>query len=201
MNGAIGLSGFAQAGKTAVATYIEQKYGVRRQHIAEPLRDMLRTLLRRFNIDEALIEEYLTGSLKEEVIPELGVTSRHAQITIGTEWGRNLIDNDLWARLWAIEAKFQAAMNDSVRFLNEERVIQSDLGGFTILIKRAGTGPIAFKWGWLGRLLYRWFGVLWGAHDSERVDRLNPTYVVENNGTLDDLYRKIDDIMDEEGFR
>jgi hypothetical protein len=196
----IGLSGFAQSGKTTVANYIEANYGFRRQHIAEPLRDMLRTLLRRFGMKDARIDEYLTGHLKETIIPYLGVTSRHAQITLGTEWGRELINNDLWAKLWSIEAErsFGNAMNDSVRFPNEERVIHSTRG-FTILIDRNGTKPAAFKWKWLGRFLYQKFGLMWGVHDSERTDRLDPDYVVPNNGSLDELFSRIDAIMKSEG--
>jgi hypothetical protein len=192
---AIGLSGFAQSGKTTAANYLERCHGYKRHHIAEPLRDMLRTLLRRFDMPTALIDRYLTGDLKEEVIPCLGVTSRWAQIALGTEWGREQIDADLWARLWAHEVlKLAKPMNDSVRFPNEEREIRS-IGGATILIRRKGTHPAAFKWGWLGKTLYHAFGIMWGVHDSERVDRLKPDFVVENNGTLADLYSDLDAIV------
>lgn len=197
---AIGLSGFAQTGKTTVANYIESEFGYRRQHIAEPLRDMLRTLLRRYRYTDETIDRYLTGDLKEEVIPELGVTSRHAQITIGTEWGRELINQDIWADLWALEASWAGglAMNDSVRFPNEENAIRHELGGFTILVTRAGTKPVAFKWGFIGEKLYDWFGCMWGVHDSERVDRLNPDHIIDNNGSLEELYEQIDGILADE---
>src|SRR5436190_14270704 len=92
MNLVIGLSGFAQSGKTTAALYLEQKYGIRRKHIAEPLRAMLAVLLKANGMKDSMITRYLEGDLKETVIPELGVTSRYAQITIGTEWGRNLIN-------------------------------------------------------------------------------------------------------------
>jgi hypothetical protein len=198
---AIGLSGWAQTGKTTAANYIEQKYGYRRQHIAEPLRAMLRTLLLRFGMTDTQIDAFLTGPLKEEVIPCLGVTSRHAQITLGTEWGRELIGDDLWARLWSYEAEQQGgrAMNDSVRFPNEESAVQGSYGGFTILVTRPGTRPAAFKWGRFGELLYNCFGLMWGVHDSERTDKLNPDYVIVNDGTLEELYAEIDDIMAIEG--
>lgn len=195
---AIGLSGFAQTGKTTVANYIQEKYGYRRQHIADPLRDMLRTLLRRFRVDDELIERYLTGDLKEKVIPCLGVTSRRAQITIGTEWGRDLIDPDLWARLWKHQAEYMGgkAMNDSVRFPNEEAAIHGLYGGFTIMVTRPGAQPAAFKWGRLGRFLYTYFGLMWGVHDSERVDRLSPDYIIVNDGTIEELYEQVDRIFE-----
>jgi hypothetical protein len=156
---------------------------------------MLRTLLQRFGMENELIDRYLTGDLKEQVIPCLGVTSRSAQITLGTEWGREQVDPDLWARLWAHRSRHTARpMNDSVRFPNEEAQIRG-IGGATILIRRQGTHPAAFKWGWLGKALYHGFGIMWGVHDSERVDRLNPDFVVENNGTLADLYSDLDAIV------
>jgi hypothetical protein len=192
----IGLSGFAGAGKTTVALYIEQKYGYERRHIAEPLRRMLASLLRDFGMREDEIERYLTGDLKESIIPCLGITSRQAQISIGTEWGRVQVRPDLWADLWARQAlsSDRPVMNDSVRFPNEEEAI-CDAGGITILVTRPGRGPAAFKWGLIGRALYRWFGCWWGVHDSERVDRLSPSVVIENDGSLEILHAKIDAVM------
>lgn len=97
---AIGISGFAQSGKTTVANYIEERYGFERKHIAEPLRDMIVPLLRANGVAEDLIPRYLTGDLKEEVIPEIGVSSRSLQISLGTRWGREAVSRDLWAVTW-----------------------------------------------------------------------------------------------------
>lgn len=190
----IGLSGFARSGKTTAAQYLETQYGYTRLHIAEPLRDMLAALLRRFGMSGPEITYYLEGAGKESVIPCLGVTSRHAQISLGTEWGRELIGPDLWANCWEYTAsEVDAAMNDSVRFPNEEQVIRR-LNGLTVMIVRPGCGPAAFK-GRLGRWLYETFGVMRGVHDSERVDRLNPDYVVHNTGSVEDLHRMLDTVM------
>lgn len=193
----IGLSGFAQSGKTTAANYIEKTYGFERRHIAEPLRAMLAVLMRANKIPEAMIDRYLTGDLKDGVpIPELGGrTSRHLQITIGTEWGREEVDPNLWVDTWHRGVgPDDMAMNDSVRFPNEEGAIHED-DGITLMIEREGTGPAAFKWGYIGEQLYAWFGCMWGVHDSERIDRLKPTYRIPNNGTLDELYRAIDAVM------
>lgn len=189
---AIGLSGFAQSGKTTAAKYLEERYGFERRHIAEPLRAMLAVLLRANGISEAMIDRYLVGDLKDGVIiPEIGKTSRELQISIGTEWGREHVSPDLWVDTWVRGAGHKPSMNDSVRFPNEEEGIRS-MGGITILIERPGTGPVSFKWGRVGRKLYDWFGCMWGVHDSERVDRLHPDVVIQNNGTVEDLYRAID---------
>jgi hypothetical protein len=60
----------------------------------------LAVLLQANGMSSDMITRYLEGDLKEQLIPELGVTSRYAQITIGTEWGRKLIGEDLWANTW-----------------------------------------------------------------------------------------------------
>jgi len=196
----IGLSGFAKSGKTTAAEYLQREYGYTRLHIADPLRGMLRTLLREFashGYTDQLIDRYLEGDLKEDAIPCLGVTSRHAQISLGTEWGRNHIHPDLWQRCWEARAArlpSGLAMNDSVRFPNEEAGIRNR-NGITIMIVRPSLGPAAFK-GRVGRWLYQTFGVMRGVHDSERVDRLNPDFVIHNTGSLDDLYRMIDRVME-----
>lgn len=196
----IGLSGLAQSGKTTAANYIERVYGIRRKHIAEPLRGMLKPLLSANGIPDDMIHRYLEGDLKENVIPEIGRSGRHLQITLGTEWGRNLVDKALWARTWRRGVRpGDRVMNDSVRFPNEEQEIRL-AGGFTIMIDRPGTKPAQFKWGAIGRMLYKHLGIMSGVHDSERVDRLDPDYRIRNNGSIEDLYRAIDEIMDYEAI-
>ncbi len=192
---AIGLSGFASTGKTTAANYIEARYGYVRQHIAEPMRRMLASLMRDAGYSDDAIEMYLVGEGKESYIPRIGASSRHCQVTLGTEWGRKCIGEDLWSNLWTRQAETAGGkrMNDSVRFANEESAVRRcGGGGFTILIRRSGYGPAVFKWGAFGRTLYRWFGVMWGVHDSERTDRLSPDFIIDNDGTLAELHEKID---------
>jgi hypothetical protein len=191
----IGLSGFAQSGKTTAALYLEKKYGVRRKHIAEPLRAMLAVLLQANGMSSDMISRYLEGDLKESMIPELGVTSRYAQITLGTEWGRQLINEDLWADTWAAGvADGESVMNDSVRFPNEATAIRS-LGGVVIMIKRPGTKPAKFNWGKFGEFLYDKLGIMWGVHPSERIDLIRPDFIIHNDGSVEELYADLDKAM------
>ncbi|MCA1379364.1 hypothetical protein I6F34_00820 [Bradyrhizobium sp. BRP05] len=191
----VGLAGFAQSGKTTAALYLEQKYAIRRKHIAEPLRAMLAVLLKANGMKDSMITRYLEGDLKESVIPELGVTSRYAQITLGTEWGRQLIGDDLWANTWARDIHDgEDVMNDSVRFPNEAEAIRK-LGGIVIMIKRPGTKPAKFKWGKLGEFLYDKLGLLWGVHDSERIDRIKPDFVIHNDSSIEQLHADLDEVM------
>ena len=192
----VGLSGLAGSGKTTAALYLERNYGIRRKHIAEPLRAMLAVLLQANGMKAEEITRYLEGDLKEQVIPCLGVTSRYAQITIGTEWGRELISQDLWANTWARGiSDGESVMNDSVRFPNEQKSIR-DLGGVTIMIKRPGTKPAKFKWGKLGEFLYDKLGLMWGVHDSERIDRIEADFVIHNDADLETLYADLDKAME-----
>ena len=192
----IGMSGYAGSGKTAAAVYIESMFGYQRRHIAEPVRAMLAVLLRANGVPNGMIDRYLTGDLKDGVvIPEIGRTSRELQISLGTGWGREQVAQDLWVdTLDAMTEDEERIQNDSVRFPNEENLVRRR-GGFTILIERPGTGPAAFKWKRLGPILYKWFGCMWGVHDSERVDRLDPDVRIVNDGTLQDLYDQIDEVM------
>lgn len=191
----IGLSGFAQSGKTAAALYLEKKYGVRRKHIAEPLRAMLAVLMQANGMSSEEITRYLEGDLKESVVPCLGVTSRYAQITIGTEWGRELINQDLWANTWARGIQDdESVMNDSVRFPNEAEAIRQ-LGGIVIMIKRPGTKPAKFKWGRIGEFLYDRFGLMWGVHPSERIDLIKPDFIIHNDSSIEQMQADLDAAM------
>lgn len=191
----VGLSGFAQSGKTTAALYLEQKYGVRRKHIAEPLRAMLAVLLKANGMSSEMITRYLEGDLKEQLIPELGVTSRYAQITLGTEWGRELVNNDLWANTWERGiGEGESVMNDSVRFPNEAEAIRRR-GGVVIMIKRPGTRPAKFKWGKIGEFLFDKLGLMWGVHDSERSDRIKPDFIIHNDSSVEQLHADLDMAM------
>lgn len=191
----VGLAGFAQSGKTTAALHLEKKYGIRRKHIAEPLRAMLAVLLQANGMSSDMITRYLEGDLKEQLIPELGVTSRYAQITLGTEWGRELVNPDLWAKTWQRGvADGESVMNDSVRFPNEAEAIRA-LGGVVIMIKRPGTKPAKFKWGKLGEFLFEKFGLMWGVHDSERIDRIKPDFIIHNDSSVEQLYADLDEAM------
>lgn len=201
----IGISGFAKSGKTTVASYLEDRFGYTRKHIATPLRAMLSPLLQAFGVpaDEYQgvpnVYDYLEGFKKEDVIPGLGVTGRHLQVTLGTEWGRELVDPDLWAKAWVrgLTAKSKV-INDSVRFPNEQAQIDR-YHGKVIMIRRPGVGPRVFKWQKLGPYLYD-KGIWWGVHDSERLDRIYPDVVIENDGSMINLYDKLDEVMLSFGF-
>jgi hypothetical protein len=196
----IAVAGWAGSGKGEVARVLMDDFGLPRVKFADPLKNMFRSLLADLGHDAQTIERYIEGDLKASVVAGIdGVeaTSRHFMISLGTKWGRQGIHPDLWAKVWAAKAaKLSRFVVDDLRFLNEEHVHHT-LGGLTVLVVRPGTEPAAFKWGRFGRLLFRWFGCMWGVHDSERTDRLNPDIIIHNDGTLDQLHAKIHEMVDD----
>ena len=85
----IGIAGRARSGKDTVANFIIAAVGGYRYSFADPIRAMLAPL----GIDMA---DPYWHARKEEPIPALGVSPRRMMQTLGTEWGRNLINPDLW---------------------------------------------------------------------------------------------------------
>lgn len=80
---------------------------------------------------------------KEVPVPIFGGRSfRHMAQTLGTDWGRNLIDKDLWVNL-VIAAKNRPnlVVIDDVRFPNEFEAIKAE-GGQVWRIYRPGQEPV-----------------------------------------------------------
>jgi hypothetical protein len=122
----IALVGNAGAGKSTVAEYLQEVHNYKLVKFAGPLKTMLRAI--------GLDDEEIEGSRKEVPCDLLcGKTPRHAMVTLGTEWGRDLIGDDFWAGLWQEEAAARinsghVVVVDDVRFENEMRAVQK-MGG------------------------------------------------------------------------
>jgi hypothetical protein len=170
----IGITGYAGTGKDTVRTMLEQK-GFTGLAFADPIRAMLRTLLRSSGLNEAYMD---SRALKERTIPELDVSYRHLAQTLGTEWGR-AVQADLWLRL-AANKMMMASREDAaakfvisdVRFANEADFVRQ-LGGQIWRIERADTPSVR-------------------DHVSEReIDSLKVDQYIHNNGSLADLYSTV----------
>ncbi|MEG3175837.1 hypothetical protein U1872_06315 [Sphingomonas sp. RB3P16] len=134
-------------GKSEVARHLVDAHGFNLIKFADPLKNMVRSLLYDATNWAAseLIERYVDGDLKETIIPEIGVSSRHLQVTLGTEWGRDLIRADLWLHLTRqrIVARMEAGINvvvDDMRFQNELAMLE-ELGATTARVTRPGFIP------------------------------------------------------------
>lgn len=165
----VALVGKAGSGKSTAAEYLMAEGGFRRVKFADPLKDMLRAI--------GLGEEEIEGSLKNEPCAILnGQSPRYAMITLGTEWGRNLIGPDFWTNLWVRRATSKRlVVVDDCRFLNEAAIVRQN-GGIIIRIIRPDASG----------------GTNYGTHVSEtEQDQIKADFEVENTGTIDDLGRAV----------
>jgi len=132
----IGLAGRKQSGKTTAAKYLENS-GFVRLSFADPIKNMLASLLVDCGYVPADIEQMLSTG-KELMIAPMNKSPRHLLQTLGTEWGRNCIDDDLWvliAKQNSLSADSDYIVFDDVRFENEAAMIR-DMGGLIIHIDR-----------------------------------------------------------------
>jgi hypothetical protein len=131
----VALTGLAGSGKSAAADFLVS-LGYVRIKFAGPLKDMLRAI--------GLGDREIEGDMKEEPCDILcGATPRRAMQTLGTEWGRDIISNDLWVSAWrhrvrcALAAGAVGVVVDDCRFPNEMEAAR-ELGGVAWRIVRRG---------------------------------------------------------------
>ena len=135
----VGLSGYAQSGKSTVADFLVTANGYSRIKFADGLKNMLRVM--------GLTEEQIEGKEKETPCALLcNQTPRYAMQTLGTEWGRHIVGEDLWVNIWehltsVTLAQAQRVVVDDIRFLNELNRVTS-MGGMVIRIVRPGYGQL-----------------------------------------------------------
>jgi hypothetical protein len=134
----VGFTGAAGCGKsTAASVFVMHEY--EELPFARPLKDMLRVILVARGCPDP--DAYLHGNKKEVLTPYLmGKSARHAMQTLGTEWGRNSIHNELWVNTWFVMAKKELDAGGrvvvaDVRFQNEADAIKR-LGGHVVEITR-----------------------------------------------------------------
>ena len=164
----IGIAGHARAGKDTVAQFIREEYLAMTYAFAEPLKAMLRAL--------GLDEQDLNGWRKEEINHEFYASPRHMMQTLGTEWGRDSINENIWViaaakriqHLSQVQPDTTIIVTD-VRFENEADFIRKH--GFLIHIER----PIQRIDG--------------STHRSENPIRINEAEdsVIVNDGDLEQL--------------
>lgn len=155
----IALTGPKGCGKTTVGALVSEwpnmvcALSSARHRFAGPLKAMLRTL--------GLTEAQVDGNDKETPCELLcGRSPRTAMATLGTEWGRMLIGEDLWvnATMLRVDADLAAGklvVIDDLRFDNEAAAVRKR-GGLIIQLERPGisyTGEHASEMGVSGHLV------------------------------------------------
>jgi hypothetical protein len=123
----IGIAAPAQSGKSTVAAYLMKSLGYEEDSFADPMRNFVCTIL---GIDRATLERD-----KEVVVPWVGKSPRQMLQTLGTEWGRQMVDTDLWLNSCLRRTEGRRVVISDVRFDNEAQAIR-DNGGTLIHLSR-----------------------------------------------------------------
>lgn len=169
----IGLAAKARSGKdTAANMVLTFAPWTATLSFAQPIRDAMTAIF-------GFGYEHFHGALKEVVIPEYGKSPRQMMQYLGTEWGRNCVHTDLWLTLAGkkiaqAKAEGKNVIVTDVRFENEAEFIRG-LGGTIWHIERGEKQAV-------------------NAHASEAgvaVRKDLGDIVIDNNGTLDDLFENV----------
>lgn len=128
-----------------MARFLSDEYDYARLSFADPLRVLERAFYEQIGADSGF------GSLDKEdhLENEAGVsnvTRRRVLQTLGTEWGRQCIDPDIWVkiarkRIGELNGLYDCVVIDDVRFLNEYTAIR-ELGGEVWNIHRPDAGNL-----------------------------------------------------------
>lgn len=171
----IGFTGRKFSGKDTAADILKE-YGYIHKSFAGIFKVWCVEVLTRYGYSDLEAFEYIHGSKKEEIIPEVGKSAREMMQTLGTEWGRNFYDN-LWVDITLLPLSRKPNVNfviSDVRFPNECRRIQ-ELGGSVYRLVRPGNVENEFS-----------------NHPSETlVDTLAVDYEIANDGSIEDLREKL----------
>lgn len=184
-------------GKSTVAKYLTQNKPSTLIPLAAPLKKMLATLLEDFDIGQDDIRRYINGDWKERPIPEIpgNPTARFLMQTLGTEWGRNLVHEDLWVQAWTRKtARYcLAVVVDDVRRLNEYNA----LPGAQVWRITSKKALKAYRES-LPRTFWHRLLRITPKHGHASEGELNSVPVnaeIANDGTLDELYAKINELL------
>lgn len=200
----IGIVGFIGSGKDTVADYLVENHNFARDSFANTLKDAVAAI---FGWDRELVEGRTKEARewREQVDPwwaaRLGMPNLTPRLVLqlwGTEVGRRAFHTDIW--IASLENKLRKSSGNVVitdcRFPNEVQAIKN-AGGIVIRVKR-GPEP---EWYRLAELANQGLTVpqehlaKLGIHASETSwVGSNFDAVLENNGTLEELYAKVKDL-------
>ena len=125
-----------QCGKSTLARYIPNSVKI---SFATPFKKMNHALLVDLGYSNPDAWEYVYGSKKEDILPEIGVTCRKIQQTLGSEWGRDNIREDIWLAIVKAKIKqyYWPVVIDDLRFPNEYAMLM-DMRACLVKITRPG---------------------------------------------------------------
>lgn len=158
----IGIAGPARAGKDTLASYLLDNLSDdwSRSSFADPIKAML-----------SVIGVDCSDDTKAVIDDSYGVTPRHMMQTLGTEWGRHMIDGDIWVKAFARLNAGECVIVPDVRFENEAALVREH----GVLIHLVGRGGIE------------------GNHVSENAIEFKPgDIVIDNSRDLAWLHGQVD---------
>lgn len=165
----IAITGYAQSGKDEVAKVLVTRYGFERVSFAEPIRTALRTL-----------NPYVKDNLRvSDILDTIGYEAAKSQYpefrrllqVFGTEVAREQWKDSFWIDLAfdKMEENGFYVIPDC-RFPNEAAAVREH-GGEIWRVKRPGVGPV-------------------NGHASDNlIEQIDPDVVINNDGTLAELYQ------------
>jgi len=124
----IAIAGYKGTGKSTLATALANEfskggYEVEIIKFADPIKDATQMIF-------GFTNEQVYGEEKDVVDPFWGFTPRDVQLSLGTEWGREMVHPDIWVK--ALEQKikhsaeipYRLLIIDDLRFVNEARMLK-----------------------------------------------------------------------------
>ena len=182
----IGITGKKRSGKTTAAQAFEE-CGFTQLSFATPLKKTAWMFLSELGFVDAKIAEFEQD--KEQLIPIIDVSYRYLLQSLGTEWGRNCVNANLWTlamrkRLTDLGVEYNDVVIDDVRFDNEAHMIR-ELGGHIVHLHRMHLDSITD------------YSFSPDAHASEQGIIFVPGDVhVVNNGDIDDMHIRLVEHLD-----
>lgn len=169
----IALAGPAQSGKSTIASYLKTHNFIE-DSFAAPIRHCVANILG-ITLEQLEI-------CKEQHLPPFDFTPRRMMQTLGTEWGRQMMQDNLWVvslqeRIEQRDPNQSLVISD-LRFENEAIALR-DLGAEIWHIERPRTG--------IASIHISEAGIMHQLHD----------YVLTNDGTLLNLFVQINDLIGE----
>ena len=178
-----GMCGKAGSGKDTVGDYLIETYNCEKLALADPIKRLVKDV---FALDDHTVYDRVA---REEPLEQWGNWSvRKLLQFVGTELFRRNIDEAIWVKSLWYKVRDELAIKNyvisDIRFPNELNFFEGKAGTdfASIKVVRDGKdGVVGLK-----------------GHESEAYD-LDTTYLVENNGTFEELYNKVDFIASDLG--
>jgi hypothetical protein len=187
----IAVVGYAGSGKDTVGDYISSKYLIKKFSFARPIKEVCKIIF-------GWTDKHVYGDLKEIVDSEWGVSPREALQWLGTDIFqyaacdrfpkfKELVGRHTWVRRFAMEflsTGYKAGVITDCRFvmehdyLKELSVKENIKIAFIRVHRKIDHHDPKYS------------------HASEKDIGIMPVdYEIDNNGTLEDLYRRVDEVM------